>query len=180
MTVSSTWTFDEAMSEQNKYVAANPKRALDPSGPLFQWFALKNLEDYQKGFEQGDKHLLMVAISECAVHGLVMPDWVAMGYLRGFYAVSNARLKSWDDAFERPYPKGTNLKAVRKKRELSMAVLNSINSILQSNPKTPIDSALFEQVGQEFDIGKTLAADYYYYAKKIVESWYPRRSVNDP
>lgn len=166
MKANSAWTFEEALMEQGKYVAANPDKEIHPGGPLYQWFALKRLETYQEGFEKGDKFLLMLALKECAQHDLIIPDWVARAYLLGFYGVVNARIKTWDEAFGALYKKGANLKAIRKRRLLSVAIMNAINDILSCKPDTPIDSALFERVGRNFNIGKTLAADYYYSAKK--------------
>ncbi len=170
MTVNPNWTFEEAQAEHSKVIAADPKRENDPTTPLFQWFALKHLEVCREFFQDGDEFQLMLAIKECAQHDLPLPDWAAHAYLRGYYAVVNAQTKSWDEAFSAPYKKNTNLNATRKKRELELAVFNEVRSILNLEPGTPIDTGLFERVAAKFNIGKTLAGEYYYAAKSRLQT----------
>lgn len=52
---------------------------------------------------------------------------------------------------------------------LRFAVLNEITATLATNPDTPIDENLFEVVGKKFNIKKTLASEYYYDAKKVMQ-----------
>lgn len=76
----------------------------------------------------------------------------------------NCREKSWDVVFGAPFPKGANIRARRKKRTLMFAVLNEVRRIRDSDPERTIDAHLFEEVGAKFNIGKTLADEYYYAA----------------
>lgn len=43
-------------------------------------------------------------------------------------------------------------------------------------PDTPIDEAFFERIGKEFNLGKTLAAEYYYDAKRMFSRRLPRKT----
>ena len=105
-------------------------------------------------------------VSVCARCGLAMPEWLSRAYLRRYDAVLNLRAGSWDDpaAFGRPYKKGANLTAMRKRRRLRFAVLAQITMVRWQEPDTPIDENLFERVGKEFNVGKTLCAELYYEA----------------
>jgi hypothetical protein len=42
--------------------------------------------------------------------------------------------------------------------------------IKNTNPKTPIDGILFEEVGEKFGIGKTLTQKYYSTVKRFFEA----------
>ncbi len=181
MTVNPEWTLEEAIAENDKALADNPAReSYDPTLPLFQWFTLKRLEECRESFHCGDKYELMHAIRICANHDLPLPEWAAMAYIKAFDTVLNARAKSWDEVFGAPYPKHSHMNAIKKRRELKFGVLNRVNEIRAREPKTPIDEALFELVGQEFNIGKTLAAEYYYSAKKQMAEQHDFDVLLDP
>lgn len=119
-------------------------------------------EVLRANFEGGNERALMLAIRNCAEYGVPLPEWVSAAYIKAYDAVSGAAVKSWDDVFGAPYPKGTQLAALRKRRRLRFAVRSAVAEILREHPQTPIDEALFERVGERFNIGKTLASDLYY------------------
>jgi hypothetical protein len=169
--VNKDWTFEEVLVANEDTLAKTPGRsASDPTLPLFQWLAFRSLEHCKEEFER-DSYWLMTAIRICANHDLPLPEWAAKAYIKAYDAVNNAREKSWDVVFGKPYPKGRHLKATREKRMLKFAVLNEVNATLQNNPDTAIDEYLFEVVGEKFNIKKTLASEYYYEAKKQIDSW---------
>jgi hypothetical protein len=45
---------------------------------------------------------------------------------------------------------------------LAVAVWLEVSRIKDAAPETPIDEYMFETVGKKFEIGKTLASEYYY------------------
>jgi hypothetical protein len=63
----------------------------------------------------------------------------------------------------------------RQRRQLRFQIYNRVQAIPRSE-RTPIDEALFERVGDEFDIGKTLCNKLYYQAKKLSEMTFPSDS----
>lgn len=158
------WTFEEAWAAHEAAMAESPKLSDGPTLPLYQWSALHELERLRARYEQGEKFALMSAIRKCANHDLIMPRWVVAGYIRAFDTIVNYRSKDWNEVFGRPIPKGANLAALRKKRSLKFAVLREIVDIRARDPDRAIDAGLFECVGKQFDIGKTLAEEYYYAA----------------
>lgn len=137
---------------------------------LFQFFAVQRCIALRDEIEKdGSGFAVLGAVRQCGVYGLVMPDWLVYAFNRRYDAVLNFRALSWDDpeSFGRPYPKGTNKAAKRKKRVLSFAVLNDVNRLLKLQPARPIDKALFEEVGVAHAIGATLAEEYYRHAKAL-------------
>lgn len=127
---------------------------------------MHKLDDLERQFKAGDGFSLLLAIRVCANHDLPLPDWAARAYIARFDKVLTCRVGSWDDAFRRPFRKGLHLGRARSRRGLRVAVLNRVREILASEPETPIDDGLFEHVGAEFDIGKTLANKLYYEAER--------------
>lgn len=162
MAANPNWTFEEALAEHERVLALDPSRSYaDPTLPFLQWAALQDLKQSEEKFNKGDGWALMRAICACARCSLPLPDWAAKAYLRAYYKVVGCEEKSWDAVFGEPYPKGTNLNALKKKRELKFEVFNTIIDAVKRDPGTAIDSQLFEDVGKKFNIGKTLAEEYY-------------------
>jgi len=170
MVANPNWTFEEAQAEHARVLALDPSRAsADPTLPFFQWAALQDLKQLEEMFNRGNGGALMRAICECARCDLPLPDWAANAYLRAYYKVVGCEEKSWDAVFGKPYRKGINLNALKKKRELKFEVFNTIIGVVKRDPGTAIDSQLFEEVGKKFNIGKTLAEEYYREACEILE-----------
>ena len=140
------------------------------TAPVFRYAAALELADFERlggartGFD------ILACVRKCANLDFVMPDWLAREFIRRYDAVLNVRALSWDapEAFGRPYKKGTNQAATRKRRLLRFGISNSVRAILAAEPSTPIDEALFERVGKQFNIGKTLAAELHYSAEKLL------------
>lgn len=142
---------------------------------LYQFFAVRRCMELREEIEKdGSGFAVLAAVRQCGTYELVMPEWLVYAFNRRYDAVLNFRAVSWDapESFGKPYPKGTNKAANRKKRMLSSAVFNDVRRILASNPGTPIDKALFEKVGAKHAIGATLAEEYYRHAK----AWWSRTS----
>ena len=103
------------------------------------------------------------------------------------------RIGSWDEAFGRPFPKGTHLKEYRQRRKLRLAISVRVNQIRTLNtfdknsppppirlgepnpPAIPFDDGYFEQVGEEFGIKKSLAKKLYYESKRQHAKLRPRK-----
>ena len=148
-------SLDEVLAANGRVIAAPPERAL-------AWL--------RRAFEAGDRSSLLAAIRVCARSGLPLPDWASTAYIRAFDEVRNAEALSWDEVFGRPYPKGIHRNAERKRGRLRRVIAHRVKAIRASEPGTPIDEALFERVGAEFHIGKTLASELYYEAPQRLQS----------
>jgi hypothetical protein len=97
-----------------------------------QWMHARSIAAQQLKIERGDGFDVLQAVAACAIHGLVMPDWLVREYLRRYRAVQQCRVKSWDalEAFGRPYPKGTHIQRLRKDRGARHVVLHIARRIL--------------------------------------------------
>lgn len=166
-----------ALEETERLLAENPSRYGDPTLPVYQFEARQRLRVMETAFERGDRGALMAAIRLCANHDLVMPSWISRGFIKGYDAVLNGRAASWDDAFGRPYKKGTHLQSLRTKRLLRFQVFNMVQRIRDAE-SVPIDEGLFERVGRRLGICKTLASDLYYEAQRMIPSRLPRKRRN--
>ncbi|QKD03463.1 hypothetical protein [Mesorhizobium loti] len=135
--------------------------------------ALEFLPELEKLFAAGDKYALMQAISQCALYDLVLPRWAAEAFLEGYYSVLNLRSASWDEAFGRPYKKGFHLDKAKVRRSARLEVFLAVGRIRAREPNTPIDDHLFERVGQECNVGRSLANQLYYEHKRYADSLLP-------
>ena len=101
------------------------------------------------------------------MHDLSIPPWAAKAYIVRFRKVLHLEADSWDAAFGRPYPKGLHLAKARRRRELRFRVYGRVRDLTKDG--TALDERLFERVGDEFEIGKTLCNDLYYEAVRFLE-----------
>lgn len=155
----SRWTMDEAQKAQEAWEAEN--RGI-PHGPFWWWAAVIELRELRAQYEAGDNVALLDAVHICAMNGLPMPAWCAQNYLNKYRSVIGYKARTWDEAFGKAHPKNVQLSAKEKKRRLAGPVYLEVRRIRQAEPDTPIDASLFERVGKTFNIGKTLAEQYYY------------------
>ena len=165
------WEWPDLTKEELHELASQATEA-GPSAPLFQYVAVRECASLRSSIETGSGRAVLEAVSICALRGLVMPDWLASAFLKRYRAVTQARAASWDDplSFGRPYPKGANIQARRKAFRLGFKVFNEVTLIRQKEPATPIDKGLFERVGGPLGLGATLAEEYYYAARKQIET----------
>jgi hypothetical protein len=127
------------------------------------------LDQCRVEFEAGNKWCLMQALMVCAQEKRVMPPWAAIAYKQAYDTMRNAEAKSWDEVFGRVYPKGTNFSALKKMRKLKWDLFFHVRELLKSENPPALNNDLFEKVGAEFHIGRSLASEYYYEAKSDSE-----------
>lgn len=156
------WTasLDEAITSQE----ATSENCVH--GPIFQWSAARKIEAEREAVENGDGFAVLACIRRCVTNNLVAPEWLAYAFNRRYDKVLNCHVRSWDEAFGKPYP-GKSISDLRRRRELRFAVLNAVNNI-RCQPGRAIDESLFEEVGAEFGIKKTLCSELYYEAKALL------------
>lgn len=158
-----------ALVEQQELLRADPKRNLsDPTLPVSRLFGELDIEQDRQKFEAGDKWALLAAVRECARCSIPMPDWLATAFILAYDGVLNCRIGSWDEAFGRPFPKGTHLAAKRKRRTKAPAVWLAVRKATDAGE--PLDEGLFERVGKKLGLGKTQTAEFYYSQKAFWET----------
>ncbi|MDP3158669.1 MAG: hypothetical protein Q8N31_01520 [Reyranella sp.] len=125
-------------------------------------------EYFRRLHEEGRPHALLTMIYGSLKYGYAMPAWAAEAYCAAYDKIRNAEVASLDEAFGRPHPKGRQLAAVRRKQVRQAAMYNRVNE-LHALENAPLDDALFERVGREFNVGKTICSDDYYEMKRVDE-----------
>ena len=139
--------------------AAQPDAYKSPDGAFFQFAAAQQINQEKERVVNGTGFDVLQAVAACAIAGLVMPDWLARAYLRRYRAVSTARADSWDapNAFGKPYKKGTQVAALKRRRENRMVVVNFAHESISMNPEQAIDNYFWERIGEATGEGKTNA-----------------------
>lgn len=162
------WTssLDDAVAEQ--------RQRLNRGGqfrPVSQWVQARRVERLREAAEGGDGYAVLSCIRICVDFRLVAPEWLALAFNRHFEKVATCKVRSWDEAFGRPYP-GKHLRDLRRRHQLQGLVFNRITNIRDvESPRPAIDESLFERVAAEFKIGKTMCAELYYAAKAMQVSY---------
>lgn len=171
MTFDPSWTLEEAMRAGEM----NGGDILKPDSPFAQWNAYHKVMSMEEKFKTGSRpSVLLDAVYQCALHDIVMPEWVSMAYLKAYRKVLEYECDSWDKAFGEPNPpqwnekgelKKPHLNRLKKVRKLRFKVYLEVEN--KQKEGRPIDRQLFEEVGQNNAICKTLAEVYYYEVKAV-------------
>jgi hypothetical protein len=141
--------------------------------PMHQWEALRAFDTLQVVYEAGDDFALFETISLCAMTDLPLPLWASYAFLRGYRALVQYKVGTWEEAFGPAPAKGKHLHDARQRWELRPRVWESVRR--RKTEGQAIDDLLFEDVGSEFGIGKTLTKRLYYDFQKQMG-----RSISNP
>jgi hypothetical protein len=124
----------------------------------------KHLAQYlkiaRKKITSGNKEVLLKAMHECLIMKRPLPEWLRLAFIQAYQAAYPFEVKSWDDIFGPPHPKGAHLEARKKLFELSFPIWSRVQELAGSGDK--IDKRLFEKVGKEFAVSGTTASSIYY------------------
>jgi hypothetical protein len=152
-----TATFEEANGLQESWTGLR-------GGPLFQHVAAQTVLAMRVRVEAGDGGAVLAAVAQCALEDLVMPEWLAREYLRRWRLVTFAHVASWDEAFDRPWPKGKKSSHLARERHRWLArfkVFNLVTTFVKMHPNLPLDPE-WERIAREAGVSTTLAQDLYY------------------
>jgi hypothetical protein len=158
--------FAAAQAAQAEFVKAGGNIA-DPGGPLYQWITLREIEDLRAQFEAGSSISLFAAIRKCANHDIVMQEWVALGYIRGYDRVLRCESDSWDEAFGLPYGKQikkNQLAGMKRRRNIRFAAYYAVEAMHESGH--PIDVTTFAVVAKQLGSNGTEIGKLYYAVKR--------------
>jgi hypothetical protein len=120
------------------------------------------LDILKEQFETGDKSALLQAIYRCLQLRRPVPEWLREVFLNAYEAPARFEIRSWDEVFGRPVPKGTHLKTQKRNAELRLLILERVEALKAE--KKPIDKGLFEKIGRELSPplkGTTVSEIYY-------------------
>ena len=176
MSLSKSDTFDpwNASFEEAQAAQAKVQHIQGPATPIYQWFAAQELTDTGTQTERTGFDVL-ACVRKCAIHQLVMPEWLADAFVKRYNSVLNCRAGSWDDdaAFGEPYPRldgqpKRQLKSLRKARLHRVAVWLAVVDAIKENPKLAIDINLFQRIGLVFRLKSTEVQTYYYQGAELM------------
>ena len=101
-------------------------------------------------------------VAKCVRAGLLVPEWLAVAFVRAYDQVLNCRAASWDAAFGPPFPKGTNLAAARHRRMARARIQPAIIAVLCKSPEArAIDKSFWEEVGRIVGAGASQTEKLY-------------------
>jgi hypothetical protein len=116
-------------------------------------------------FEPTGSSALMRAIELCGSEDIPLPRWAADAFSKAIFPVFSAKVASWDEAFGRPWPKRTDLAAVRRRMRMMQAISLRVRALHEDGGRA-LDHSLFEDVGKEFGIGRSLCGNLYRQEKR--------------
>src|SRR5215203_1356970 len=81
----------------------------------------RRLDTLRERFEAtGESLILFEAIELYLRSRCPVPEWATRAFCKAVQSVQEADVGSWDTAFGRPYPKGTRLSTVRRRRKMEI------------------------------------------------------------
>lgn len=122
------------------------------------WYAARGLLADRDRIE-GDGEVLLHAIGRLMAYRLRPPEWMATAYMRRMDRFNALETATLDEAFDHVPPTERTLKNWRKNRALRPKVHRALIAALVANPERPIDIELYEEIGSQFGIGKTLCRE---------------------
>lgn len=142
------------------------------TGPLFRAVALDTLAELERKFTAGDEWAVVIALNQCAVHDLEMPDWLAREWLKRSRAAMFYEVASWDDVLPPIKPKGRKLSALRDARRWTLAVVQAVHAVagpqVLPERRAAIDEQLFDALADRhgWPFSGAKAKNLYYAARK--------------
>jgi hypothetical protein len=122
-------------------------------------YLMEILEILKERFEAGDKSALLSAIYHCLLLKRSLPEWLRLAFLHTYEAHARFEIRSWDEVFGRPVPKGMHLETEKRNAELRPLIIERVQAL---KAERPIDKGLFEEIGRDLKLAGTTVSDIYY------------------
>jgi hypothetical protein len=124
----------------------------------------KNVAEYfekmlKRSFESGDKSTLLWTIYACLEMRRPIPEWLRVAFMNAYEAKERFEIRSWDEVFGRPVPKGTHFKPNKRDAELRLIIVEHVEALAA---KQKVNKELFKEVGKEWGINATRVSEIYY------------------
>ena len=119
------------------------------------------LEILKEIFDGGNKWPLLYAIHQCLLLKRPLPEWLRLAFLDDYESATGYEIKSWDDAFGRPHPKGAHIEKRKRHFELRYVITQRVEKL--RSEKKPVDNELFDKIGKELGIGGHTTVSKIYY-----------------
>jgi hypothetical protein len=115
----------------------------------------------KRSFEAGDKAVLLWTIHACLELRRPIPEWARVAFADACEAAERFKIRSWDDVFGRPVPKGTHLKPRKRDAALPLIIFEHVEALKSAGRKVD-KKDLFKEVGKEWGINATRVSEIYY------------------
>ena len=117
------------------------------------------LDMYKTIYEQGQRYSVIPALALCFSSNLEIPKWVKAGYLTALEQLYNGDHTTLDHALGMKRGRGKRGKSHKLSSDQEHKIYARVCELRQQG--MAVDDSLFESVGKEFGIGKTLAKETY-------------------
>ncbi|MDO9104816.1 MAG: hypothetical protein Q7U57_07625 [Methylovulum sp.] len=117
------------------------------------------LEKLIARYDQGEKEALLHIINHCIWAKIDVPERFADAFGEAVFKWQKAEVPSLDKAFDVERPKGEHINARKKKLRLMRRVHLAVETLHKEG--RPINKILYQEVGEQFHIGGTLAENYH-------------------
>ena len=97
----------------------------------------------KKKIEGGNKEVLLKAMHQCLIMKKPLPEWLRLAFLHAYQSAYPFEIKSWDEIFGPPHPKGAHLKTRKRHFELRFPIWSRVQELAASGEK--IDKALLRK-----------------------------------
>jgi len=103
---------------------------------------------------ESDGRLLLEAVAKVLDYGLQSPDWLGKAYRKRLAIFQTYETATLDRAFGLSPPTERSRRVLHSDRQLRGRVHAALLDRLRQEPDRPIDNSLWEEVGEQFGIGK--------------------------
>lgn len=119
----------------------------------------------KRDFESGNKSALLHALYVCLELRRPIPEWLRHAFLEVFESVERYEIRTWEQVFGKPVPKGTHLKPRKRDAVLPLIIIENVEALKRAGRKVD-KKDLFKEVGKEWGINATRATEIYYAARR--------------
>jgi len=122
------------------------------AGMLGHWMMAQRVLLMRESIDEGNGFLVMEAMSIICQYRLPVPDWLAADFVKRVQKVTGREVRSWDDAFGSPIPKGGKLPKLKFNEDFHGMIYMACKKAIKSNEKLYKPLArreLFKQVAKE-------------------------------
>jgi hypothetical protein len=120
-------------------------------------------------YEKGHKPALAVGLAYCIKDNRPIPPWLATAFGEACKKIASHEIESWDCVFGEPVLKGQRLHTLRRNSRIRKPLWRRVQERRAAG--AAITKELFAEVGAEFGLSATVAADIYYDSKVLKVFW---------
>jgi hypothetical protein len=132
-----------------------------------QWREIdRTLNIYRQAYSAGDHLALFQALSFALESGMPVPEWAANPLAARISKVLSKETACWNEAFGRPYPKGAQVRAQRRREQLAPQVHLLVTEERRKSGMA-LGESLFSDIGHQLGISRSLCSKLYYQERKF-------------